>query len=88
MQEVLGCFQERLAYSEKPMEDLAGEKEMNALTQLLVQSDEPAEKKKCGGCGKIKFTRDFNTHKKKKISVKLGVETVAVLKLINIRTLK
>jgi hypothetical protein len=27
MQEVLGHFQERLAYSEKPMEDLAGEKE-------------------------------------------------------------
>ena len=28
MQKVLGRFQERLAYSEKPMEDLAGEKEM------------------------------------------------------------
>jgi hypothetical protein len=28
MQKVLGCFQERLAYSEEPMEDLAGEKEM------------------------------------------------------------
>jgi len=27
VQEVLGCFQERLAYSEKPMEDIAGEKE-------------------------------------------------------------
>jgi len=26
MQEVLGCFQERLAYSKKPMEDIAGEK--------------------------------------------------------------
>ena len=28
MQKVLGCFQERLAYSEEPMENLAGEKEM------------------------------------------------------------
>ena len=28
MQKVLGCFQERLAYSEEPMEDLAGEREM------------------------------------------------------------
>jgi len=26
VQKVLGCFQERLAYSEEPMEDLAGEK--------------------------------------------------------------
>ena len=28
MQKILGCFQERLAYSEEPMEDLAGEREM------------------------------------------------------------
>ena len=28
MQEVLGCFQERLAYSQKSMEDLAGEEEI------------------------------------------------------------
>ena len=28
MQEILGCFQERLAYSEEPMEDISGEKEM------------------------------------------------------------
>jgi len=27
MQKVLGCFQKRLAYSEEPMEDLAGERE-------------------------------------------------------------
>jgi len=27
MQEVLGHFQERLAYSEEPMEDITGEKE-------------------------------------------------------------
>jgi len=27
MQKVLGCFQERLAYSEEPMENIAGEKE-------------------------------------------------------------
>jgi len=25
MQKVLGCFQERLAHSEEPMEDIAGE---------------------------------------------------------------
>jgi len=30
MQKVLGCFQERLAYSEKPMEDIAGEREIMA----------------------------------------------------------
>ena len=30
MQKVLGCFQERLAYSEEPMEDLSGEKEIMA----------------------------------------------------------
>jgi len=29
MQKVLGLFQERLAYSEEPMEDLSGEREMN-----------------------------------------------------------
>jgi len=29
MQKVLGCFQEWLAYSEEPMENLAGEKEVN-----------------------------------------------------------
>ena len=28
MQEILGCFQEWLAYREEPMEDLAGEREM------------------------------------------------------------
>ena len=28
MQKVLGCFQERLAYSEEPMEDITGEKKM------------------------------------------------------------
>jgi hypothetical protein len=48
------------------MEDLTGEKRMKDLTQLLVHNDKPAEKKKCGGCGKIKFTRDFNIHKKHK----------------------
>ena len=34
MQEVLGHFQERLAYSEKPMEDLAGEEEMRETLNL------------------------------------------------------
>ena len=32
MQKVLGCFQERLAYSEKPMEDIAGEEEIKMAT--------------------------------------------------------
>ena len=40
MQKVLGCLQERLAYSEKSMEDIAGEKEVNGLTQLLSGIDE------------------------------------------------
>jgi len=55
----LGRFQERLAYSEEPMEDLAREKEMNGLTQLLAPSDEPAEKKKCRVCGEVKSLDDF-----------------------------
>jgi len=29
MQKVLGCFQEWLAYSEEPMENIAGETEVN-----------------------------------------------------------
>ncbi len=35
MQEVLGCFQERLAYSEEPMEDIAGEKEIKMTSKIL-----------------------------------------------------
>jgi len=44
---------------------------MNALTQLLAQSDELqlVEKKKCYRCSKIKTTRDFN----KKLSSKDGL---------------
>ena len=39
---------------------------MNALTQLLAKSDEPAEKKKCTKCGEVKSFTDFckSTHKK------------------------
>jgi hypothetical protein len=40
VQKVLGCFQEWLAYSEKPMENLTSEKEVNGLTQLLSGVDE------------------------------------------------
>jgi len=39
---------------------------MNALTQLLAQSDETAETKKCGHCGKIKLTGDFSKQRSKK----------------------
>ena len=59
MQKVLGCFQERLAYSKKPMENLAGEKEVNSLTQLLAQSDKPVETRKCISCGEVKPLADF-----------------------------
>jgi hypothetical protein len=38
MQKVLGCFQKRLAYSEEPMEDIAGEKEVTALSTSLAWS--------------------------------------------------
>ena len=69
MQKVLGCFQERLAYSEEPMEDIAGEKEMNGLTQLLAPSDEPAEKKKCKICGEVKFLDDFYRNKNRHSAV-------------------
>ena len=40
MQEVLGCFQERLAYSEEPMEDIAGEKDMTMLIKYPKQTKE------------------------------------------------
>ena len=40
MQKVLGCFQERLAYSEEPMEDLAGEKEVTVLISYPHQTKE------------------------------------------------
>ena len=69
MQEVLGCFQERLAYSEEPMEDLAGEKEMNALAQLLAQSDEPMKKKKCPRCSEVKSLADFTKDRRRKNGV-------------------
>ena len=65
MQKVLGCFQERLAYSEEPMEDLAGEK-VNNLTQLLAQSDKRPKTKKCPVCGEVKPIRDFSRDRKKK----------------------
>ena len=51
MQKVLGCFQEWLAYSEEPMEDITGEKEM---------------KKKCPTCGEVKLFKDFTKNKKYK----------------------
>ena len=44
---------------------------MNALTQLLAQSDElqPERKKKCIVCGKVKFFKDFSKHKTKKYGI-------------------
>ena len=66
MQEVLGCFQERLAHSEESMEDLASEKEMNALTQLLAQSDKPVGTKKCAQCGAVKSLNAFSKLRKNK----------------------
>ena len=36
VQKVLGCFQGWLAYSEEPMEDLTGEKEMNPDSDLII----------------------------------------------------
>jgi hypothetical protein len=41
------------------MENLAGEKEMNSLTQLLAQRDEPVETRKCISCGEVKPLTDF-----------------------------
>ena len=35
MQEVLGCFQERLAYSEEPMENFTSEKEIKMTSKIL-----------------------------------------------------
>ena len=69
MQEVLGCFQERLENSEEPLEDLAGEKEMNALAQLLAQSDEPMKKKKCPRCSEVKSLADFTKDRRRKNGV-------------------
>ena len=40
MQKVLGLFQERLAYSEEPMEDLTGEKEMTVIIKYPMQTKE------------------------------------------------
>jgi len=42
---------------------------MNALTQLLAQSDEPSGKRKCPLCGEIKSLKDFSKHKNKKDGV-------------------
>ena len=38
MQKVLGFFQERLAYSEEPMENIAGEKEMSAKRKMNLNT--------------------------------------------------
>jgi len=35
MQKVLGCFQERLAYSEEPMENITGEKEVRGVKRKM-----------------------------------------------------
>jgi len=51
VQKVLGCFQERLADSEEPMENITGEKEM---------------KKKCPTCGEVKSLTDYYKCKSRK----------------------
>ena len=44
------------------MENIAGEKEMNALTQLLAQSDKVVETTKCVTCGEVKPPTSFYKH--------------------------
>ena len=43
---------------------------MNNLTQLLVQSDKPEEKKKCSRCGKVKSLKDYYGKKRKEVQCK------------------
>jgi len=42
---------------------------MNALTQLLAQSDEPAKTKKCPKCGEVKSLADFTKDRTRKNGV-------------------
>ena len=65
MQTLLGRVERWLAYSQKPLENSAGEK-VNDLTQLLVQSDKPVGTKKCSKCGEVKPSTFFSKDKSKK----------------------
>ena len=48
------------------MENIAGEGEVNSLTQLLARSDKPVGTKKCPKCGKVKPIQDFAKNREKK----------------------
>ena len=58
MQEILGHFQERLAYSEKPMEDLSSEKEM-IQTSLFseLKKEQPFRSLNLASLYKIRYVR-------------------------------
>ena len=48
------------------MEDLAGEEEVNSLTQLLARSDKPVGTKKCTQCSVVKSLDAFSKLRKSK----------------------
>ena len=60
MQTLLGHIERWLAYSQAPLEDRAGEKEMNG----LAQSDKPVGTKKCTTCGEVKSLTDYYEEKR------------------------
>jgi len=63
VQTLLGHIERWLAYSQAPLEDCAGEKEMNG----LAQSDKPVGTKKCTTCGEVKSLTDYYEEKRWKI---------------------
>jgi len=62
VQKILGRVERRLAYSQKPLENSAGEKEVNG----LAQSDKPVGTKKCTTCGEVKSLTDYYEEKRRK----------------------
>ena len=62
MQTLLGHIERWLAYSQAPLEDCAGEKEVNG----LAQSDKPVGTKKCTTCGEVKSLTDYYEEKRRK----------------------
>ena len=57
MQKVLGCFQEWLAYSEEPLEDLAGEKEIIMTHYFPSGSKNPFHTRKLSHNGITKYIK-------------------------------
>jgi len=57
VQEILGCFQERLAYSEEPMEDLSGEKEIIMTHYFPSGSKNPFHTRKLSHNGITKYIK-------------------------------